>query len=114
MQINERVWRGMYDPHHLRWDIRYNALAGCEIIDLYFRRYLEKQAKNPKAMARLKDQTRAGIIYAMYNGGPGQLDKFLSRSAKGKFYDSDKLFLEKYNWVKNAQLANIDRCLIGQ
>ena len=50
----------------------------------------------------------------MYNGGPGQLDKFLSRSAKGKFYDSDKLFLEKYVWVKNGQLANINKCLIGQ
>jgi hypothetical protein len=114
MQINERVWRGMYDPHHLRWDIRYNALAGCEIIDLYVTKYLAKHAKNRKALVNVKDETRAGIIYAMYNGGPGQLDKFLSRSAKGKLYDSDKLFLEKYVWVKNGQLTNINKCLIGQ
>ena len=111
MQVNERVWRGMYDPQHLRWDIRYNALAGCEIIDLYVTKYLVKKAK---AMVKVKDETRAGIIYAMYNGGPGELDKFLSRNAKGKFYDSDKLFLEKYVWVKNGQLANVNKCLIGQ
>ena len=23
MQVNERVWRGMYDLRKLRWDIRY-------------------------------------------------------------------------------------------
>ena len=28
MQINERVWRGMYDLHRLRWNIWYNAWAG--------------------------------------------------------------------------------------
>ena len=28
MQINERIWRGFYDPHKLRWDIAYNAGAG--------------------------------------------------------------------------------------
>lgn len=114
MQINERVWRGIFDPQYLRWDIRYNALAGCEIIDLYVTKYLVKHAKTFKTMLKVKDETRAGIIYAMYNGGPGQLDKFLSRSAKEKFYDSDKLFLEKYVWVKNGQLANINKCLVGQ
>ena len=114
MQINERVWRGLYDPQHLRWDIRYNALAGCEIIDLYVTKYLAKHAKRLKAGGKLKDDTHAGIIYAMYNGGPGQLDQFLSRRAKGTFYESDKLFLEKYVWVKNGQLANISKCLIGQ
>jgi hypothetical protein len=113
MQINERVWRGMYDLHHLRWDIRYNALAGCEILDLYVKKYLTKPAQRLKVMEKLKDETRAGIIYAMYNGGPGQLDKFLSRSAKGKFYASDRLFLEKYVWVKNGQLTHISKCLIG-
>ena len=114
MQINERVWRGIYDPHHLRWDIRYNALAGCEIIDLYVTKYLLKHVKNVKAMQKIKDETRAGIIYAMYNGGPSQLKKFLSRSTKGKLYDSDRLFREKYIWVKNGQLSNVDKCLIGQ
>ena len=114
MQINERVWRGIYDPHHLRWDIRYNVLAGCEIIDLYVTKYLLNNRRYVKTMQKMKDETRAGIIYAMYNGGPGQFEKFLSRSAKGQFYDSDKLFLEKYIWVKKGQLGNVSQCLIGQ
>ena len=111
MQINERVWRGMYEPKNLRWDIRYNALAGCEILDLYFTKYLEKKSN---VLQKTNDKTRAGIVYAMYNGGPSQLKKFLDRSAKGTLYDSDKLFLEKYDWVKNGQLDNLDKCLIGQ
>ncbi len=111
MQINERVWRGMYEPKNLRWDIRYNALAGCEILDLYVTKYLVKKAK---ALPKMNDETRAGIVYAMYNGGPSQLKKFLDRNAKENLYDSDKLFMEKYVWVKNGQLANLDKCLIGQ
>ena len=114
MQINERVWRGLYDPHHLRWDIRYNALAGCEIIDLYVTKYLTRHAKRLKAMSTATGDAYAGIIYAMYNGGPGQLDKFLIRSAEGKLHQSDRLFSEKYAWVKNGQLDNISKCLIGK
>lgn len=114
MQINERVWRGLYSPQHLRWDIRYNALAGCEIIDLYTTKYLAKHVERQRTGKKIKEDIYAGIIYAMYNGGPGQLNKFLSRSAKGKFYESDKLFLEKYVWVKNGQLSNISKCLIGK
>jgi len=44
MQINERVWRGMYDPKSLRWNIYYNAMAGCEILDLYLNRYALKKS----------------------------------------------------------------------
>jgi hypothetical protein len=94
MQINERVWRGIYDLQHLRWDIRYNTVAGCEILDLYVTKYLAGHAKRFEAIQKLTDETRAELIYAMYNGGPGQLEKFLNRSARGKFYDSDKLYLE--------------------
>ena len=44
MQINERVWREIYDIDRLRWNIRYNARAGCEILDLY----VTKSIKNLK------------------------------------------------------------------
>ena len=109
MQINERVWRGMYDTNHLRWDINYNAEAGCEIIDLYFCRYALKKMKLGEP---LDDDKLARIMYAMYNGGPGQFHKFLKRSKKGEYYLSDKLFFEKYSWVKNNQWQNISKCLI--
>ncbi len=113
MQINERVWRGMYDANHLRWDISYNARAGCEIIDLYFRRYALRKMEKMKLEKSLDDDTIARLMYAMYNGGPAQFYKFLNRKKKGKYYLSDKLFFEKYSWVKNNQWENISKCLIG-
>ena len=39
MQVHVRVWRGIYTPKSLRWNIHYNALAGAEILELYLRRY---------------------------------------------------------------------------
>jgi hypothetical protein len=111
MQINERVWRGIYDQQHLRWDIRYNGMAGCEIIDIYFRKYALKKIGSDKSIDTHK---LAGLIYAMYNGGPGQLNKYLSRNKKGKYYLSDRIYSEKYIWVETGQWDKIDRCLSGR
>jgi hypothetical protein len=110
MQINERVWRGIYDLHRLRWNIRYNAHAGCEILDLYVTKYIEKNLKKLTNGGKIGDDTLAQVLYAMYNGGPQDLKKFLSRKKTGKYYKSDKLFLEKYNWVKTGQWQNIQKC----
>ncbi|NQT55127.1 MAG: hypothetical protein HQ551_02740 [Desulfobacteraceae bacterium] len=109
MQVNERVWRCIYDMNHLRWNIKYNAMAGCEIIDLYFMRYVLRKIDqiDPFTEAKL-----AGVIYAMYNGGPGQFKKFLKRSRDQRFYESDRLFREKYTWVINSQWDNINKCLV--
>ncbi|WP_449245954.1 lytic transglycosylase domain-containing protein [Desulfarculus baarsii] len=107
MQIYLDVWRGLYDPDSLRWDIRYNARAGCEILALYMKRYALKKSQN------LSDDILARSVYAMYNGGPGQLAKFLQRHKKGEFWLSDRLFWEKYLWVKSGQFQNIAACLVG-
>ncbi len=113
MQINERVWRGMYDRHHLRWNIRYNTAAGCEILELYLRKYTLDRIRKMKIEKALDGDTFARIVYAMYNGGPGQFEKVLERNKKGTFYPSDELYFEKYSWVKNSQWKNIRKCLIG-
>jgi hypothetical protein len=110
MQINERVWRGIYDLHRLRWNIRYNAWAGCEILDLYVTKYIEKNLKEIKSGDKISDEALARILYAMYNGGPQEFKKFLSRKKKGKYYKSDKLFFEKFNWVKTSQWQNTRKC----
>ncbi|MBU1567035.1 MAG: lytic transglycosylase domain-containing protein [Proteobacteria bacterium] len=110
MQINERVWRGVYDRNKLRWDIRYNALAGCEIADLYLRRH----ALQGKALAPgVKAELLPAIVYAMYNGGPGQYEKFLARQKSGKTFPSDKLFAEKLKWVEKRDWERIEECLGG-
>lgn len=114
MQINEKVWRGMYDPEKLRWNIRYNMAAGCEIVDLYLQKYiLKKMTEKSYPVLENKDNV-ARILYALYNGGPGDFSKFLDRQAKKKLYSSDDLFNEKYLWVKNGQWENAGICLVGE
>jgi len=109
MQVNERVWRGLYDLKHLRWNIRYNARAGCEILEQYFTRF----ALSSKQASKLDPDTLACALYAMYNSGPGDFQKFLKRKAGGKHLLTDNLFQEKYQWVKKDQWDHITKCLGG-
>ncbi len=111
MQVNTRVWRGLYDRERLRWDIRYNAAAGCEIAALYLKDYA---LRDRKGGGRPDNQTVAQLVYAMYNGGPGQYKKFLERKRSGNLYKSDKLFWEKYEWVTTASWDKISKCLGGE
>ncbi len=110
MQVNERVWRGIYDRERLRWDIRYNSAVGCEIAAMYLTRYALRDAK---AVQNMKEEDLAGLVYAMYNGGPGQVNKYGERVKRNKLYKSDKLFLEKYGYVKNNDAESLRKCLVG-
>jgi hypothetical protein len=110
MQINERVWRGLYDLNRLRWSIRYNALAGCEVLDLYIAKYIEGNPKNRARAAKLSDERFAGLLYGMYNGGPGDFGRFLERSRTGRYHRSDTLFREKYRWVKAGSWQKAGSC----
>jgi hypothetical protein len=110
MQINERVWRGLYDLNRLRWSIRYNALAGCEVLDLYIAKYVEGNPKNRARAAKLSDERFAGLLYGMYNGGPGDFSRFLERSRTGRYHRSDTLFREKYRWVKAGSWQKAASC----
>lgn len=112
MQINERVWRGIYDQYKLRWDIAYNARAGTKILDLYLTKYAEPKMRRESNLAWSAD-TVAGLLYAMYNGGPGQRDRFLQRLNDDQLYRSDSLFREKWDWVRQGALDKASICLIG-
>lgn len=110
MQVNERVWRGIYDRSRLRWDIHYNVLAGCEIADLYLRKYALPKAGSGKA---LDSRTIARAVYAMYNGGPSQYEKFLQRDKDDSHHRSDQLFAEKLAWVTADNWRPLSVCLVG-
>lgn len=110
MQVNERVWRGLYRVESLRWNIAYNARAGCEILDLYLRTYALPRIK-PKTPADLDTVARA--TYAMYNGGPAHLEKFFTRSDKNRLYKSDRLFWEKYEASKQNNFEALEACVCG-
>lgn len=114
MQINERVWRGIYDLQKLRWDIAYNAMTGCEILELYFNRYAMPWM-NRQPDRDWDDGFLAGMLYAMYSGGPGHLEKYVHRRTQtGSSYLSDRLFQEKWEWVRKGALGQAGRCLTGR
>jgi len=111
MQINERVWRGLYAEKSLRWDIRYNAVAGCEILSLYLKRYALKKIRPPEGEQRVPaNDLLARAVYAMYNAGPGVLQAFLKRSQQEAFTNLDRLFDEKLQWVNNDDWEKIVKC----
>ncbi|MEE4314231.1 MAG: hypothetical protein V2J11_07015 [Desulfofustis sp.] len=111
MQINEKIWRGIYDAQQLRWNIKYNGMAGAEILALYLERYISKR---PARMS-LKDEAGrrylAAWLYALYNGGPSQLEKFPARHRAGDFFRSDKLFVEKYDRINGPDWSASVDCL---
>lgn len=114
MQINERVWRGIYDQQKLRWDIAYNTMTGCEILELYFNRYAMPWM-NRQPEPDWDDDFVAGMLYAMYNGGPGHLEKYVHRRTQtGSRYLSDRMFQKKWEWVKQGDLGQAGRCLTGR
>lgn len=103
MQINERVWRKLYNRAGLRWNPEYNARAGVEILDLYLRRY---------ALGKTPDEeSLSGAVYAMYNSGPGDLKKFIWRKAENRLYVSDQGFQEKYDFVLKDRWDHLTFCI---
>jgi hypothetical protein len=111
MQINERVWRGLYQVENLRWDIKYNAGAGADILHYYLRKYALRKMdpKNP-----LDTDTLAQTVYAMYNGGPREFYRLPKRKQQNTLYLSDRLFWEKYCYVKEGQFDKLSICLLGR
>jgi hypothetical protein len=110
MQINERVWRGLYQRDSLRWNIRYNALAGTEILDLYMKDYAITQME---AQGLTDEAVLARAVYAMYNAGPGELQRFLKRHRSNSPHHIDRLFREKYEMTQKGDFEEIALCLIG-
>lgn len=114
MQINERVWRGLYKLDALRWNIRYNALAGCDIMNLYLTKYILKKKDQLPQDGQLDPDLVSRLLYAMYNGGPGEFRSFLARHANEKYYRSDDLFWEKYQWAEAQSWDKGKLCLFGE
>jgi len=111
MQINERVWRGIYAENSLRWDIRYNAVAGSEILHLYLTRYaLATMNIPPDGVGSQPDNLLEMAVYAMYNAGPGSLKGFLKRAQRDSPTRLEKSFNEKLEWVQNEEWENILLC----
>lgn len=69
MQVNRRVWRGLFDLHKLEWDVVYNAGAGAQLLAQLLSHYGRREIG-----VRGGDPARA--TYAAYNGGPNAYRRY--------------------------------------
>lgn len=108
MQVNEKVWRGFYDLQKLRWDISYNSSAGSEILLNYLTKYAVKRGehKHPGGATNL-----ARASYSAYNGGPGQVSRYRSKTVAASHKKIDSLFWDKYQQVEAGKARNVAGCL---
>ena len=103
MQINPRVWRGLYDVGALRSDISYNARAGTEIVEHYFVDYALKKREHEQPGGE-KNLVRA--TYSAYNAGPGRL----SRYRRNGGHAIDRKFWEMYQQIEAGNEAAVAGC----
>ena len=108
MQINQRVWRGLYDIERLKWEVSYNARAGAQIL----LRYLEgpgldvvKRTGNQEHLAR--------ATYAAYNGGPGSAGRFLRKDGAMKPGPVDRKLWSHYQGFAGGGVADLQRCVVN-
>lgn len=113
MQVNERIWRGIYDRQQLRWNVRYNAQAGAEILALYLNRYINREKNQVNLSSNSGRRFLAVWLYSLYNGGPSQLKKLPKRHREQQLYQSEQLFLAKYDQVQEDGWINRVDCLPG-
>ncbi len=73
MQINQHVWRGLYDMERLQEDVTYNIQAGNQILMRYFKQYAIKVAEETKTPSYA-----ARAAYAAYNAGPRAARRFMN------------------------------------
>lgn len=108
VQINERVWRGLYDIQKLRWDISYNAEAGAEILLKYLVDYALKKDEHKHSGGQ---DNLARAAYSAYNGGPSQISRYRNPRAVSSAKKIDAAFWEKYQLVKQGNEYQVAECL---
>ncbi|HYB91720.1 MAG TPA: lytic transglycosylase domain-containing protein, partial [Candidatus Binataceae bacterium] len=103
MQVNKHVWRGFYSLERLRWDVLYNAGAGCEILMQMTEYVIARPAFDPVPVAG----NLARSAYAAYNGGPSAYNRWRVRQTRQPVDDE---FAEKYRTVERGDPVDILVC----
>ncbi len=107
MQVNQHVWRGIYDVERLGADIAYNAWAGNEILVHYLVDYAIRK-KEHEITGSLDNLARA--TYAVYNGGPGHLKRYRLDDTKRTLRAIDNAFWDKYTSIQSDGASAVRRC----
>ena len=107
MQINARVWRGIYEPEGLEADIGYNGRAGAEILSHYLRDHALRagEQRNPGGADNL-----ARATYAAYNGGPSHLTRYRKKGTSPHLRSIDRDFWWRYQAVKRDDEREMLSC----
>jgi len=109
MQINQHVWRGVYDLNKLAGDIGYNARAGNEILVHYLVDFAIKKKEHevtgdPHNLAR--------AAYAVYNGGPGHLRRYRDPKEQRGLREIDAAFWKKYQALRAKGVSAVKQCYV--
>lgn len=110
MQMNESVWRGLYNTQKLRWDTAYNVRAGVEVLHRYLVKYSLKRGEQ-KHKGGLDNLARSA--YSAYNGGPDQTSRYRDPKAPSVHKKTDASFWLKYQTVKQGKVLQVAECLGG-
>jgi hypothetical protein len=106
MQVNRRVWRGLFELTRLEWDIAYNAGAGAEILAQLLTRYGVREAST-----RLENAARA--TYAAYNGGPDAYRRYRVGKVSRAKRAIDRAFWQKFQAMMAGQALDFVLCIEG-
>jgi hypothetical protein len=110
MQVNPRVWRGFFSVDGLSWSIRYNAVAGGEVLLHYLRDYA--LARGEDAFGDADGLVRA--TYATYHGGPSHMRRYReTKGVRAVLTKIDKAFLSKYKTLAGGDVQVIRQCFTG-
>lgn len=107
MQINGRVWRGLYDLDLLADDIGYNIAAGSEILEHYLVDYAIRRGEHRQPGG---DDNLVRATYAAYNGGPGQLGRYRRTDTPARLQAIDNLFWDHYQRLRDDGWPEVSSC----
>lgn len=107
MQINGRVWRGLYDLGRLADDVGYNIAAGTEILEHYLADYALRRGEHRQPGG---DDNLMRATYAAYNGGPGQLSRYRRTDTPKQLRAIDNVFWDYYQQVRAKGEPEISTC----
>lgn len=109
MQVNVRVWRGLYDARGIAADIGYNGRAGAEILLKYMRQHAIRAKEH---MVTGGETNLARATYAAYNGGPGHLRRYRKPTTSPHLRAVDQEFWQKYQAVESRDQSAFFSCAV--
>lgn len=109
MQVNSRVWRGLFDSKSVSHDIGYNSKAGAEILYTYFRKHALRAKEH---MAPGGEDNLARATWAAYNGGPGHLRRYRKAGTSPHLKAVDTEFWQKFQAVQRGDDSAFFSCAV--